>query len=309
MLWRCLIALVGASSLFAAVLPRQINAWEAISVQPSAPTDLALAQEFGFRAGETGRYRKAGGETLQVTAWRFEDATGARAALLAELPSLSKRFPQTVGLANRNYVLVFNAKPASADIDTLWSSLPGRNRTSLPTLSNYLPRTAVKTEAIRYILGPVSLARFLPEVSPAVMDFSLGAEAEIAELKSGGKLVLIAYPTPQLARKKLPEYERLGIARRAGPLVALVVGAPDAGRAQALLEGIRYETQLMWNEQPPKNPGGVAEMLISIFVLIGGLLVLATLFGLGFGGFRILLRRFGIRSAENDFTALHIEKQ
>src|SRR6185369_6970757 len=63
----------------AGILPDDIGKYHRASAAPVTLTDKALWQEYGFQAGETGKYQGEG-EEFGVTAWRMQDATGALGA-------------------------------------------------------------------------------------------------------------------------------------------------------------------------------------------------------------------------------------
>jgi hypothetical protein len=58
--------------------------------------------------------------------------------------------------------------------------------------------------------------------------------------------------------------------------------------------------------QTVRKPENVGQMIIAIFTLAGILIAAALVFGLLFGGFWAFGKKFGIRSAEESFTALHL---
>ena len=90
----------------------------------------------------------------------------------------------------------------------------------------------------RYILGPVSLARFEPRIAPSLAAFHLGTEAQLGRYrtpKGDLTLAIFSYPTPNIARERQEEFPKVPgtIAKRSGPLVGVVVQPPDAGRRRA----------------------------------------------------------------------------
>ena len=83
----------------------------------------------------------------------------------------------------------------------------------------------------RYILGPVSLQRFVPPIAPSVAAFHFGAEAQSGQYQTPkGKLTLAIfdYPTPNMARERYDEFAKIpgAVAKRAGSLVAVTVQPP-----------------------------------------------------------------------------------
>src|SRR5208282_113049 len=86
----------------------------------------------------------------------------------------------------------------------------GSEKGPLPPIRTYLPKVGRLLGSERYALGPEAMRAALDELgqsSPAVLTdaagFSSGAEAVLAKYssqgKDGGVLLLLEYPTPQLA--------------------------------------------------------------------------------------------------------------
>ena len=76
----------------------------------------------------------------------------------------------------------------------------------LPTLPGFLPAAGLRPNSERYIVGPSTLAKFYPGISPSLAAFHLSAEAETATFgKDGGiQLAIFSYPTFEIARSRLP---------------------------------------------------------------------------------------------------------
>jgi len=127
------------------------------------------------------------------------------------------------------------------------------------------------------------------------------AEAMLARYKAGALLILIDYPTPQLAElhlrhleTSLPEKAKQGgtTIERKGSLLSIVMAPATPGYAAKLRDGVNYETQVTWNE-----PSGTATdppwsvVLYRVFVGTGIFMVAAVVLGIGFGGLRIFTKR------------------
>ena len=88
----------------------------------------------------------------------------------------------------------------------------------------------------------------------------MGAEAEIARFRSKGgelDLVIFSYPTPQIARRqRVAEFEKLAgvMAKRAGPLVAVVPFRDSPDQAERLLARVNYQATITWDEYVPHPP-------------------------------------------------------
>ena len=302
MLWR--VVLVLAASLgYAAVLPDNFGSWtrggNPVTVPPPDPK---VWDEYGFLRAESAYYT-AGSRKLDVTIHQMKDSTGGLAAMQA----LRGDPGHLVQIGN--YVLRFSSPPARGDLEALRKALPNVDRASLPSLPGYLPSKGKIPASERYILGPDSLMQVMPEIPPSAARFDLGSEAQFARYKAavGGedRLLVFSYPTPQIARLQADVFAKLpGIAaRRAGPLVAV---APVRDGVDVLLQSVSYNPSLMWNEQPPKPQGNPGDMLLAIVILAGVLIAASILFGLAFGGVRIIGSRFGIQTADRGLTTLHL---
>jgi hypothetical protein len=210
--------------------------------------------------------------------------------------------------------------------------LPSGPARNLPTLPQYLPKQAYIKNSAKYVLGPAGLQAVGAPVSSDQIDFS--RSVEIAEGKystSGGTatLMLIAYPTPQIAAQRLRAFEAAGqnaqpsadasmappfTFKRTGPIVAVVAGAISSGEAKSLLADINYEAEVTWNENTSLNKkNNVANLLVNVIFLCFILIGFALVIGVAFGGLRILLRRLYPgrafdRSEDMDFIQLRIDK-
>jgi hypothetical protein len=97
------------------------------------------------------------------------------------------------------------------------------------------------------------------------------------------------------------------IAKRTGPLVGVVVQAPDADAAERVLSGVQYAGNLTLNEKVPVNQGLLMyKLFLNIFVLSALLIGLSIIVGIGFGGFRVLRRKLRKGVPEETFLILRI---
>lgn len=292
MLWRnCLVSILFISS--------------SLLADGLAAADRPVWKEYGHEATE----RIASG-SAQVTAHRFKDTTGAFAALqwLRGDPAIGGLLAQL-----DNYVLLFEGtKPSAEQIQQLGASLPDRRRASLPTIQNYLPDERRIPGSERYIAGPVSLEKFEPRVPASVIGFDQGAEAQVARYRMGGgeeQLLLVSYPTPQIAMERLKSFQGLaGAVRRSGPLLAVVPAPVNQSAAETLVSQVSYQSNLIWNERTPEDPRKVGDMLLAICLLALGLMVGSVLLGVFFGGVRRLFARFGIGAGDDSLTELNLQQ-
>jgi hypothetical protein len=123
-------------------------------------------------------------------------------------------------------------------------------------------------------------------------------------------LAIFSYPTPQIARLQLKEFEKLlgATVRRSGPMVVVAFGPPEG--AVPLAESIGYQASVTMNEATKDYTGNPGEMLIAIFQMIGYILLFCVGAGLLFAGIRrIQDRGFGTARAPETMIRLHLEDQ
>jgi hypothetical protein len=309
MLRRHLLILCLCPVLNAAIWPEQIGDLKRGETHAVGAPDPGLWSEYGFDTAEQSQF-SGPGRQLSATAWRMKDPTGA----LAALQSLRLRNePNFVQLDN--YVLQFQGGTLSAaELKQLPNLLPKLDHASLPALPDAIPQDGRVRGSERYILGPVSLERFEPRIPPSMAGFHLGAEGQLAAYKGPkgeDRLIVFSYPTPQIARDRLDAFSKLpgAIAKRSGPLVAIVPAAGDPDAAERLLSQVKYTPLVTWNEAAPKKEANFGDTLTNILILAAVLILSSVLLGVFLGGFRILLNKFGISSADQAFTTLGIGKK
>jgi hypothetical protein len=307
----------------AAIWPDSIGAWRRTGTTVPKLSDQALWDEYGLKESEAATFEN-GNRKFTAIGHRLGDTTGAMAAFNWQRPADAKPHPlaelsaqtaRELMLVRGNYLLVFQGyKPPSEELAPLLDGLRNVDATPLPTLPGFLPSQNLVPNSQRYVVGPVGLAKFEKGIPPSVAAFHLGAEAQIGTFrtqKGNMTLALFDFPTPQIARQKQADFEGLkgAVVKRSGPLVAVILAPPDPDAAERLLAQVRYEAQITLSERipgPGDNPGN---MLISIFILTGILIVFCVIAGLFVGGFRVLLlgRR---RGADADpMILLHLEQR
>ncbi|HZT30187.1 MAG TPA: DUF6599 family protein [Bryobacteraceae bacterium] len=306
---------------WAAIWPENFGAFHRVSAQAAALTEPALWEEFGFQAGETARYASAGAK-FTGTAWRLQDPTGALAAFEWQRPadakpsSLAKLAVQTakgVLLVHGNYLFAFDGyQPQVSEVAAVIENLPNLDDSPLPVLPSYLPSGNLVANSERYILGPAALAKFEPGVPPSTAAFHLGAEAQMGTFHTAAgdmRLAIFNYPTPQIARQQVQEFQKLpsAMAKRSGPLVAVVLSPPDRDAAERLLAQIRYQAAVTLSERVPTRRDNIGNLIINAFILIGILLAFSAVAGITMGGLRVLLRRGGKGVEEDPMILLHLE--
>jgi hypothetical protein len=145
------------------------------------------------------------------------------------------------------------------------------------------------------------------------VDFDASAEVGMAryDTSSGeATLMLISYPTPQLAEKHLLRIDaahqaqsQAGVAggesagsyseKRTGPIIAIATGAVSDSDAKSLVGMVNWEASVTWNQATDNQQARDLYMLILNIVILGGILGgLAIVAGVAFGGIRILMKRW-----------------
>ncbi len=193
---------------------------------------------------------------------------------------------------------------SAAELRELAGLLPAAKgaAASLPTLPEYLPKSDAVENSAKYILGPQALVAVKAPLTPEQVDFSHDAEVLMQDYssKSGPlTLTLLQYPTPQIAAERLRALQSAEqaapntlLVRRSGPLVDVVPGAIGSDEAQKLLTSVNYEAEVTWNEATSLSKrDNIGNLILAVFGLIGILLLISLIFGLFFGGLRILMKR------------------
>ena len=318
---KILIALFLPALGAAAVWPETIGAWKRASTGPAALSERALWSEYGFKEGETARYESAG-KSFDAAAWRLQDSTGALGAFNWQSPAdakPSKRAATAVETKNGvlalegNWLLSFNGySPNAEELKAVAGALPRMARTPPPTLPDYLPAKDLAPNSQRYILGPEALARFAPSVPPSVAAFHFGAEAALAQYrvpKGSIGMAVFNYPTPQIAMQRVEAFQKLSgaVAKRAGPLVAVVLPPADPDAAQRLLALVRYDADVTMSEYVPTQRDNVGDLILNVFMLTGLLVAFAAVSGIAVGGLRAFLRRGFNRQEPEAMITLHLQ--
>ncbi|HEY1206973.1 MAG: DUF6599 family protein [Bryobacteraceae bacterium] len=308
----CLLMAAGAR---AAVWPDQVGDYKKVASKPVDVGDRPLWDEYGLNLTEQAEYA-AGAKHFTGTAFRLQDSTGAFGAFEWQRPAGSKPSKLAdAGAETRDGVwFVFGNflfrlegwKPQLDDLSAVLAHLPGLDQSALPTV--HLPDQGLEANSERYVIGPVGLDRFEKGVQPAVAAFSLGAEVEIGQYDTAAgrmQLAVFSYPTPQIAIQQARQFQSLPgtMAKRAGPMVAVILAPQDPNAAERLLALVRYNGVVTGAERVPTARDNVAGLLITIFSLTGFVLVFCVVAGLAVG----VLRRLGWGTSGDPMTLLHLE--
>lgn len=319
-----------------ALLPQQFEGWQMqgaaqTSTDPAAadPANAEVLKEYRFSDVASSTYTRDDGRTLKIRAARFADASGAFGAYTFYLQSTMTR--EEIGdqgasrgqrvLFYRGHVLVdaqFSEESAmsGAELRGLAGVLPrpGGSSGNLPTFIEFMPHRDYVANTQKYVMGPVALRAQSAPVAADLVDFNASSEVSLAHYntQSGeATLMLISYPTPQLAAEHLRRIDaahylaqpQTGVAsvesagsffdKRTGPIIAVVTGPVSDSDAKTLLGKVNWEASVTWN-QPTDDPQvrSLYQLILNIVVLCGILGALAIVAGVAFGGIRILMKRW-----------------
>src|SRR5213595_2530087 len=277
-------ALAGAPYSFAQnttkkTLPDRFGSWVSttppVKVKP-AEQDAALLAEAGLEESVTRPYSN-GSQTLNVGLKNFHDPSGAYEVYTALLDADLE--PSTVGqltaighgrlimLIGNFLVMVEQPQLASkAALRELAGILrKSADTTPLPPIRAYLPQ-GFANGTQRYALGPAAFRAALSGLGEAALapltkevGFDFGPEVMFAsyqKAKESGVLLLIDYPTPQLAEQHLRHLEAAlssaakqagTTVERKGSLLSLVLRPSSAAFGEVLRNGVHYQMEVTWN--------------------------------------------------------------
>ena len=178
--------------------------------------------------------------------------------------------------------------------------------------------------------GPVAKQRINAPLPVELVYFNAGAEVAEAKYETPGgeaTLMVISYPTPQIATQNLQRVEAARqqnaqshsnggtpqyFDRRTGPIVVIAAGALSPSQARTLLGSVNYDADVTWNQNTYYNKkDNIGDLIVNVIILCGIICGLAIVAGIAFGGLRILVQRLlpeRIRQEreEREFIALHL---
>jgi hypothetical protein len=306
----------------AAILPDSVGPFHRTGTSQPAISEKAIWDEYGLKSSEAAAFED-GKQKLTVTAWQLQDTTGALAAFdwlrpagatASTAAKLAAETKDGLLLVYGNYVLSFEGyKPAKEELEAVTASLKNVDGTGLPVLASYLPSDGLVANSERYVTGPAGLQRFAPGIPPSVAGFHQGAEAQTGVFhgaKGDATLAIFSYPTHQIAMQRISEFEKLPgvMAKRSGPLVAVVLSPPDADFAERVLGQVRYQAEVTRDEYVPTKRDNIGVLVINAFVLIGILLAFAVVSGIAFGGWRAFRRRYRRGEEADALVTLHLSQ-
>ena len=338
----------------AAILPSTFAGWNlqgALQTSTDAgtadPTNTAILKEYGFTDLASGTFTRDDGRKLTIRAARFADASGAYGAFTYyKQPEMLSEKIGDQGSSLNNRILFYRGNVV---VDALFEKLsvmsaaelrdlanviplPQGGARNLPPLPTYLPRQTYVKNSAKYIMGPLTLDKLGSPLPVEMVDFGAGAEVVEGTYRGAGgegTLMLISYPTPQIASDHLHRIEQahqpnaqagqpavvaMGAfaQKRSGPLVAVATGTFTQNEAENLVNQVHYDADVTWNENTffdKKN--NVANLLWNAVLLCGALMGITLVAGVAFGGARVALKRLlpqQNQGPEQDFISLNIDE-
>jgi len=345
------------------LLPEQFGGWQmqkpaATSKDPAAadPSNAAVLAEYGFTDLAIATYTRDDGRTLKIRAARFADASGAFGAYTFYLqPEMQpEEFgPRAQGASGAGHRVLFftghvlidaqfsqQSAMSAEQLRELAALLPRPEGSlgNLPSFIGFMPHRNEIVNTHKYVMGPAALAAQAPPISADLVDFGSSSEVSLGRYDTGSgeaTLMLISYPTPQLAADHLHRLEAAlhqpltqpGVSspgvcttgaagqlcyKRTGPLLAIAAGPASAGDAKALLGMVNYEASVTWNQATDQHEvRDLYQLVLNVVILcaiLGGFAIVA---GVAFGGFRILMKRWYPerifdRPEQMEFISLHL---
>ena len=310
------------------VLPKQFGKWTPGGGPEGEWKVLAaddpVTQEAGRDAQDFSWYSD-GKRSMRVVLEEFRDPSGAYETYTARVTT--KLNPSTIGpltatgndqlialVGNRVVTIARISSASDADLKLLLDSVKqNADRTPLPPIRAYLPEEQLVQGTQRYALGPAGFNAALDALNESKfaaiapeIGFSSGAEAMLAsyqtERDKSQHLVIIDYPTPQLAEQRLHHIQAVLAANpvladitveRKTSLLSLVLSPASPQAAARLRERIQYQMQVTWSEpsQTLTDPPWVV-VLKNIFVGTLAFCGFAIVMGIAFGGVRVVTKKF-----------------
>ena len=293
------------------------------------PANAALLKEYGFTDFQSGTYIRDDGRKLTLKAARFADASGAYGAFTYyKLPQMLKETIPDQAASLNERVLFYRGNVL---VDVVFERLSAMSAAELRELAHALPLPVGKHPKSAESAGLSSEAGIREEhreirrragwawkksgspLPAQLVDFSVGSEVALGTYQTSdgqATLILISYPTPQIAAEHLrqldaarqPNPQQPGSAatlnigpvfdKRTGPMLVIATGAISESDAKALLSLVNYEADVTWNENTyTGKKNNLGNLLLNVFMLCAILMAFSAVAGLAFGGIRIFFNR------------------
>jgi hypothetical protein len=288
------------------VFPDHFGAWRAwnggmVKTKASSEAEQSVLLEAGISDAMAQVYKNGERQTF-VGLYELRDPSGAYEAFT---------YKGNQGTQVGNFVVQSGSELSEEDRHSLLDAIRKKaDPTPLPPIRTYLPVPGRLDGTERYTLGPVGFkeaAKTLGHPQAVnlanIAGFNSGAEAAFSKYKNSkdeATLLLIEYPTPQLAELHLRHLQRAladaklttSSVERKGSLLSIVLGPTSSEYAEKLRSSVNYETSVTWNEPSstatdPPIMSTLVKIIIATFVFMGVTLVL----GIAFGGVRVITKR------------------
>jgi hypothetical protein len=215
---------------------------------------------------------------------------------------------------------------SAAELRELADALPrpGGSIANLPGLPAYLPKESYIKNTAKYVVGPLALEANGAPLPIKYVDFSKGAEVVLGGYNLSGSratLMLISYPTPQIAATQLKQIElaqqahqldSIVTAKRTGPILVLASGPVSSGDANSLVSDVNYDADVTWNERTNfTRRDNAANLIVGVILLAAIVCGISIVAGIAFGGFRVAIKRLlpgkvFDRPEDVEFISLHL---
>jgi hypothetical protein len=328
------LAAAAHSAAAQGLLPSTFAGWTAAG--PSTPVppagldpllgaDTPAFREYIVKSVEQRSYTQ-GSQSTSVTLYRLRDPSSAYGAYTflrndglspADLGSYASASPDRALFVVGEMVLDVSApakqaRPLDAELKQLADLLDKKaDHTPYPFIGEHLPEKGRVQGSERYVIGPLSLAHFVPLGTDDWMGFDHSAETILAHYKVGGNdetLLIASYPTQQIAAAKFAGMLRRFVfdppgdvqpgqnvlfGKRVSSYIAIVAGATSRQAANKILDQVGYTSNVTWDEpkQTLTEPG-INSMIVEAFLGTGAIMMFAVAAGIGFGGLRLLVKIF-----------------
>ena len=294
-------------------------------LDPLLGADTPAFREYIVKSVEQRSYTQ-GSQTAAVTLYRLRDPSSAYGAYTflrndvlspADLGSYASASPDRALIVVGEMVLDVSApakqaRPSDAELKQLADVLDKKaDHTPYPFIGQHLPEKGRVQGSERYVIGPLSLAHFVPLGTDDWMGFDHSAETILAHYKVAGKdetLLIASYPTQQIAAFKFEGMLRRFVfdppgdvqpgqnvlfGKRVSSYIAIVAGATSRQAANKILDQVGYASNVTWDEpkQTLTEPG-INSMIVEAFLGTGAIMMFAVAAGIGFGGIRLLAKIF-----------------
>jgi hypothetical protein len=316
------------------ILPSAFAGWTATGAPTAIPPngldpllgpDTAAFREYIPKSVEQRSYTQ-GAQSASITLFRMRDPSSAYGAYtflrsdtlaLADLGSYASASSERALIVVGEMLLDVSvpekqARPSDADLKQLSDMLDKKaDHTPYPFIGEHLPEKGRVRNSERYVIGPLSLAHFVPLGTDDWMGYDHSAETILAHYTVAGKdetLLITSYPTQQVAAAEFAGILRrftfdppggvtpgqnVLFGKRVSSYIAVVVGAPSRQSANKILDQVGYASNVTWDEpkQSYTEPG-ISSMIVEAFLGTGAIMIFAVAAGIGFGGIRVLVKIF-----------------